>query len=894
MDKKKLQEIIDLQEKLNQSLQEVMKENPGALDELEQMATEELEKKEEKEVVKKQTSNLKAEDSQSIPKQTSNLDADNSQNAPEPTVRKKVVRRVVKTQANLTLEQQRKRDNYLRELDAQGIDINKQTKSNEPRKVVRRVRVDKDGNRLEETNKPVTKVIKKTYVDKDGNPVGDPVIQKMNPKDRGQSRTISNGQTNSILSANSPTQSLPGTQTRRVVHSKPTPPPKEKNTTPTFNETKLGLKIFNYVGIILIFLAVIWFGIWSIDKLNDLTLSILIFVVPTLVLAAGLFFKRKNKDLFAYGLIGGSIGLYYIAVYINSFVIREFDFIVTSITFAIVSILAVFLAKRFKQEIFAILGLIGAYLPVINYGIYLGYTSTSLLIAQAYIVGISIVMILASKLMKWKYTQLITFACWSLSILSFLSLNNDVLYTYVTSIVYAGIYIIYPSLLYRKNSEEITVRDQGMSIVAMFVFLLTSLTYGTELTTIYRALVILVLTLVYGWNSYVYITKGKKSGLDLVITIISYVGFVLGVSTLLLYELPYNVLFRPEYSQVFAAFLIVMFVQLTNIEKSKWFGFTAIGYIALSTFGMMIDMGHLELDIIINTVTIFTLFYAFYMFKEKHLWSIFKIKEQDANRIFTITNWLTLPVFGHSLSLYIVSLLPNTSVDTILEKEILISILFGIVVYLFYRFMKKFSDIIVVVGQAIVVNTLFWTFLLNNQEMQIRVNNYIITEWLNILLSFIALLGTIYVYNETLKLAKTNTKFKSSLVLWCSLLYPFILSTIMVSFVQFVPLPLDNSIVGKLIVDVIFVIVSINTINKGFKQNLSNYRLTGLIMTLLITGKLLVLDIPTATTLSKVIVFAIFGVLFIATSYIYQNALNKLEVKETEETESVVVSEKDE
>ena len=79
----------------------------------------------------------------------------------------------------------------------------------------------------------------------------------------------------------------------------------------------------------------------------------------------------------------------------------------------------------------------------------------------------------------------------------------------------------------------------------------------------------------------------------------------------------------------------------------------------------------------------------------------------------------------------------------------------------------------------------------------------------------------------------------------------------------------------NILLDVIYGLLSLCLIIIGFKRDFGLVRKVGLFMLIVTTFKLMILDIPTTTLLSKMIAFFIFGILSLVISYMYQIYSNK-------------------
>ncbi len=137
-------------------------------------------------------------------------------------------------------------------------------------------------------------------------------------------------------------------------------------------EKLIGLKGFNFLGIISIFL-----GIFLVFKTqfrdffnNDYIKSSGSYLLGIIFLFAGERLYQKKKKHFAVGLIGGGIGILYITTLLSTMYLGLFSMVLGLFISVILTGLVVVLALRYSSQIIGVLALIGGYLP---YGAYIYY-----------------------------------------------------------------------------------------------------------------------------------------------------------------------------------------------------------------------------------------------------------------------------------------------------------------------------------------------------------------------------------------------------------------------------------------------------------------------------------------------------------------------------------------
>ena len=171
----------------------------------------------------------------------------------------------------------------------------------------------------------------------------------------------------------------------------------EKEKTRFVYEKFIGLKGFNFLGIISIFLGVFLIFRTQFVKIfsNNYVKSTSAYLLGMAFLFVGERFYQKNKKQFAVGLIGGGIGILYLTTLLSTIRLKLFPMPVGLLISIILTALVVVLSLRYDNQVIGILSLIGGYLP---YGAYIWINKSNVqiyylivysLILQGTVLGIS-------------------------------------------------------------------------------------------------------------------------------------------------------------------------------------------------------------------------------------------------------------------------------------------------------------------------------------------------------------------------------------------------------------------------------------------------------------------------------------------------------------------------
>lgn len=127
-------------------------------------------------------------------------------------------------------------------------------------------------------------------------------------------------------------------------------------------EFNIGSNILNILGVMLILMAFITFGKYIYTYyLNDMLKGVSLFVLSSIILILGEKVFFKKIPKFALGISALGIGALYASLIINYLILRTMNSIVAIIITLIITAISLFISSKHNSNIIRILGLIGGY-----------------------------------------------------------------------------------------------------------------------------------------------------------------------------------------------------------------------------------------------------------------------------------------------------------------------------------------------------------------------------------------------------------------------------------------------------------------------------------------------------------------------------------------------------
>ena len=625
-------------------------------------------------------------------------------------------------------------------------------------------------------------------------------------------------------------------------------------------ETKVGLKAFNYLGIIFIFLAVVTLASLTMTYLTNTVKAVLIFMIPFVLLFFGELMHRRQKKIFAYGIIGGSIGLAYIAVFINFFILQVLSISLAFGLLLLVSAISMFLATRYKHFSIALLTLIGGYIPVISFWYIIGFTSNSLYFAQAYVLGLNIFILYLYRMNNWRslyFTSMYFMIPW-LFFLQVLKLH-PVWIDYVYATLFLVLFAIMPLIdLYRgKVTAHLAIVYHAF--LAMSVYALYGLTViaFADISKVSMAIILASHLCMYGIAAWKFTTTPIQHIVQEHQKSIFYFSFIFAVLYLLgiaLYFIPFTLFDNYRIVFVTMPLLVGLYVATTLQTKQGIMKITAVVHIFLY---MLLIMGanlfiH-KFKFTFNTIYIVTLLLSTYIYIRKQ--AVIGFRSKAFNIVLLVLVYCSAYWYLSNALTEVFTQMPQLVTDQKLWIRLIFSVCFVFIAEKIQAVRKNYLPLITSIWLGF---GLLWL----NSERLIDPNTWTIAL---VIIGNVAFMLTML---QMLKRAMQDAKITLSVSTIIFTILVLLNSTI-VAYTN-----IDYSYLN-IIIDIVYGFVAVFYIYFGFKRKLPIIRHIGLGGMLAVMAKFLFFDIPVVTAFSRMITFFVFGILSLGISYIYQTTVQK-------------------
>ena len=213
-------------------------------------------------------------------------------------------------------------------------------------------------------------------------------------------------------------------------------------------EMKIGLNWLSKVAILLLVLGVgAGFKLMYSGWFNGYMKGTTFFLLGVLMLVAGEWLFRKNKQTFALGLLGGGISVLYGSIFYSYFLLEIINITVGLSLSVLVSLTAVLLSLRYHSRSIISLGLVGGYLPLFSYMGTFGLEGNAVYVAMGYLFLLNVSILLVSFRKRWAIVNYISFLFNVPSMIALIVLSNSdsisMLYVVITFTMYLGITLGY-------------------------------------------------------------------------------------------------------------------------------------------------------------------------------------------------------------------------------------------------------------------------------------------------------------------------------------------------------------------------------------------------------------------------------------------------------------------
>ena len=233
-------------------------------------------------------------------------------------------------------------------------------------------------------------------------------------------------------------------------------------------EKLIGLKGFNFLGIISIFLGVFLVFRTQFAKIlaNNYVKSSASYLLGMFFLFAGEKFYQKNKKHFAVGLIGGGIGILYLTTLLSTLYLKLYPMTAGLFISVILTGLVVILSLRYDSQIIGVLSLIGGYLP---YGAYIWVNRSNVQIyyVLAYSLILQGIVLGVSWKKDWIYSKIFGFVTGVVNMTGLVYYLNHSIHDKIMAFFYIVIFTTAYSFIFLNSHKK----ENRQSNIIDYIFL---------------------------------------------------------------------------------------------------------------------------------------------------------------------------------------------------------------------------------------------------------------------------------------------------------------------------------------------------------------------------------------------------------------------------------------
>ena len=638
-------------------------------------------------------------------------------------------------------------------------------------------------------------------------------------------------------------------------------------------EKLIGLKGFNFLGIISIFLGVFLVFRTQFAKIlaNNYVKSSASYLLGMFFLFAGEKFYQKNKKHFAVGLIGGGIGILYLTTLLSTLYLKLYPMTAGLFISVILTGLVVILSLRYDSQVIGVLSLIGGYLP---YGAYIWVNKSNVQIyyVLAYSLILQGIVLGVSWKKDWIYSKIFGFVTGVVNMTGLIYYLNHSIHDKITAFFYIVIFTTAYSFIFlnshKKENRQSNIIDYiFLSLNLIIKFSLIYSLFDKTTPSWLKAVLVGTVGIIYGFFG----DRLKDNKVAKIFYIVALGSFILiiplivpeefvvvawGAETALLYFF-YRKYKNKEMRYGTIAIYLVSLVSNLIVREEK--------YLLVYIQDLMIISFSFVLHFLIKQksykteVRILNGIFKYLIFA----YSIFFINKVvfDVVTSFEAINYGKDVLFGVLFSLFIL----RTVTYKIKKLQDSFSLRFLVIIEIIYLlFMNMYNFILYISG---------WSW--NIQEEKIPIS-YLLSL---ILLIFVNLYLFIVAKNDIhLCFFRKNEK-KPLWILGESIYFLCVANIILRIYEHSGVLILG----AGLALDIVGLLLCGYLVWKGFRVSNRNVRRIGLGIGIFFVAKSFLWDFLRFDNSYKLIAYFSMGAILIGTSYIYQTALKKLEqeVKES-------------
>lgn len=651
-------------------------------------------------------------------------------------------------------------------------------------------------------------------------------------------------------------------------------------------EKLIGLKGFNFLGIISIFLGVFLVFRTQFAKIlaNNYVKSSASYLLGMFFLFAGEKFYQKNKKHFAVGLIGGGIGILYLTTLLSTLYLKLYPMTAGLFISVILTGLVVILSLRYDSQIIGVLSLIGGYLP---YGAYIWVNRSNVQIyyVLAYSLILQGIVLGVSWKKDWIYSKIFGFVTGVVNMTGLVYYLNHSIHDKITAFFYIVIFTTAYSFIFlnshKKENRQSNIIDYiFLSLNLIIKFSLIYSLFDKATPSWLKAVLVGTVGIIYGFFG----DRLKDNKVAKIFYIVALGSFILIIPLIV-----------PEKFVVVAwgaetALLYFFYRKYTN--KEMRYGTIAIYLVSLVSNLIVREEKYLLMYI--QDLMIISFSFIFY----------FLIKQKNYKTEVRILNGM----FKYLIFVYSIFFINKVVFDVVTSfkminygEDIFLSLLVSLfvlrtVTYKAKKLQDSFSLKFLIIIEIIyllfinMINLILYFFGWSSDILKERVAiSYIFPFFLPILINIY--LFMVAKNDIHLCFFKKNEK-KPLWILGESIYFLFVANIILRIYEHSGVLILG----AGLALDIVGLLLCGYLVWKGFRVPNRNIRRIGLGIGIFFVAKSFLWDFLRFDNSYKLIAYFSMGAILIGTSYIYQTALKKLEqeVKESLSDKDLGKGEKDE
>ena len=638
-------------------------------------------------------------------------------------------------------------------------------------------------------------------------------------------------------------------------------------------EKLIGLKGFNFLGIISIFLGVFLVFRTQFAKIlaNNYVKSSASYLLGMFFLFAGEKFYQKNKKHFAVGLIGGGIGILYLTTLLSTLYLKLYPMTAGLFISVILTGLVVILSLRYDSQIIGVLSLIGGYLP---YGAYIWVNKSNVQIyyVLAYSLILQGIVLGVSWKKDWIYSKIFGFVTGVVNMTGLVYYLNYSIHDKITAFFYIVIFTTAYSFIFlnshKKENRQSNIIDYiFLSLNLIIKFSLIYSLFDKTTPSWLKAVLVGTVGIIYGFFG----DRLKDNKVAKIFYIVALGSFILIIPLIV-----------PEKFVVVAwgaetALLYFFYRKYKNREMR--YGTIAIYLVSLVSNLIVREETYL-LVYIQDLMIISFSFVLHFLIKQKS----YKTEVRILNGIFKYLIFAYSIFFINKVVFDVV-----TSFETInYGKDVLFGVLFSLFILRTVTYkIKKLQDsfslrflVIIEIIYLLFINMINFILYISGWSWNIQEEKIPISYLLSLILLIFVNLYLFIVAKNDIHLCFFKKNEKKPLWILGESIYFLCVANIILRIYEHSGVLILGA---GLALDIVGLLLCGYLVWKGFKVPNRNVRRIGLGIGIFFVAKSFLWDFLRFDNSYKLIAYFSMGAILIGTSYIYQTALKKLEqeVKES-------------